>query len=59
MNIQLSNNEIIYLYGNLKKELKRLETIKPESQVSTDIRLHQSIIKNLESAMPQLSMLPV
>lgn len=59
MNVQLSDTEIIYLYGRLKKELKKLETVKPKSLVSTDIRLYQSIIKSLEAAMPQLNMLPI
>lgn len=59
MNIQLSDKEIIYLFGNLKKELKELETINPKSVVKADIRLHQSIIEKLETAMPQLRKLPV
>ncbi|MDE5758701.1 MAG: hypothetical protein K2H85_08840 [Allobaculum sp.] len=59
MNVQLSDKEIIYLYGKLKKELKELENIKPKSMVKADIQLHQSIIESLETAMPQLSMLPL
>lgn len=59
MNVQLSDKEIIYLYGNLKKELKELESIKPKSVVKTDVHLHQSIVKSLEAAMPQLSKLPI
>lgn len=59
MTIQLSDKEIIYLYGNLKKELKKLEAIKPKSIVKSDILLHKSIIENLEAAMPQLRALPL
>lgn len=58
MTIQLSDKEIIYLYGNLKKELKELETIKPKSIVKSDILMHKSIIERLETSMPQLSVLP-
>ena len=49
MNIQLSNKEIIYLYGNLKKQLKELETIKPKSITKADIQLHKSIIESIET----------
>lgn len=59
MNIQLSDKEILYLYGNLKKELNELETAKPKSLFKADIHLHQSIIESLEAAMPQLSKLPL
>ena len=59
MNVQLSDKEIIYLYGNLKKELKELEATKQKSLVNTDIHIHQSIIRNLEAAMPQLNKLPI
>ena len=45
MNIQLSDKEILYLYGNLKKELKELETAKHKSLFKADIHLHQSIIE--------------
>ena len=54
MNVQLSDKD-----GNLKKELKELESIKPKSVVKTDVNLHQSIVKSLEAAMPQLSKLPI
>jgi hypothetical protein len=43
----------------LSWDIKKLETVKPKSLVSTDIRLYQSIIKSLEAAMPQLNMLPI
>lgn len=59
MDIQLSNKEIIYLYGNLKKQLKELETIKPKSIAKEDIQLHKSIIESIETAMPQLKTLPL
>ena len=59
MNIQLSNKEIIYLYRNLKKQLKELETIKPKSITKADIQLHKSIIESIETAMPQLKTLPL
>lgn len=59
MNIQLSNKEILYLYGNLKKQLKELETIKSKSITKVDIQLHKSIIESIEMAMPQLKTLPL
>ena len=49
MAIELSDKEIIYLYGNLKKHLTDLESIKPKSLVKTDIQLHESIISQLKS----------
>ncbi len=57
MNIQLSEKEILYLYGNLKKDLKKLNNIKPKSTVKTDIQLHESIIQSIETSMPQLKTL--
>ena len=59
MAIELSDKEIIYLYGNLKKHLTDLESIKPKSLVKTDIQLHESIISQLEAAMPKLKSLPL
>ena len=59
MIIQLSDKETVYLYGNLKKQLKELEAIKPKSTVKADIQLHKSIIKSMETAMPQLKTLPL
>lgn len=59
MNVQLSEKELLYLYGNLKKELNKLNTVKPISSVKTDIQLHESIIKSLETCMPQLKILPL
>ena len=58
MNIQLSEKEIIYLYGNLKKNLNVLEHSKPKTAFKTDIQLHKSILESLEVAMPQLRMVP-
>lgn len=57
MNIQLSEKEVLYLYGNLQKELKKLNNIKPKSTVKTDIQLHESIIQSIETCMPQLKTL--
>lgn len=59
MIIELDNKEMIYLYGNLKKHLTELESIKPKSLVKTDIQLHKSIISQLEASMPQLKELPL
>lgn len=59
MTIQLSDTEIIYLYGILKKKLAELDAVKPRSLAKPDIRLHKSIIMSLESAMPQLKTLPL
>lgn len=59
MNIQLSEKEIIYLYGNLKKNLNVLEHSKPKATFKTDIQLHKSIIESLEAEMPQLRTIPL
>lgn len=59
MTIELRDKEIIYLYGNLKKRLTELESIKPKSLVKTDVQLHKTIISQLETAMPQLKNLPL
>ena len=40
MTIQLTEREVLYLYGTLKKELNKLNTIKPKASVKTDIQLH-------------------
>lgn len=59
MTIQLSEKEVIYLYGTMKKTLCELESAKPKSLVKTDIQLYNSILKSLESSMPQLKNLPL
>lgn len=59
MIIELDNKEMIYLYGNLKKHLAELESIKSKSLVKTDIQLHKFIISQLEASMPQLKELPL
>ena len=59
MAIELSDKEMIYLYGNLKKHLTKLESVKPKSLVKADIQFHKSIISQLEAAMPQLKSLPL
>ena len=53
MNLELSDTELIFLYGNLKIQLKKLESM-PTSLVRSDIKLHKSIIEKMESAAPQL-----
>lgn len=58
MNLELSGTELIFLYGNLKSELKKLESM-PASLVWSDIEPHKSIIKKMESAAPQLKKLPI
>lgn len=58
MNLELSGTELIFLYGNLKSELKKLESM-PASLVRSDIKLHKSIIEKMESAAPQLKKLPI
>ena len=58
MNLELSDTELIFLYGNLKIQLKKLESM-PASLVRSDIELHKSIIKKMESAAPQLKKLPI
>lgn len=59
MTVQLSDKEIIYLYGTMKKTLSELESVKTKSLVKTDIQLYNSIIKSLETSMPQLKHLPL
>ena len=44
MNLELSDTELIFLYGNLKIQLKKLESM-PASLVQSDIKLHKSIIE--------------
>lgn len=58
MNLELSDTELIFLYGNLKIQLKKLESM-PASLVRSDIKLHKSIIEKMESATPQLKKLPI
>ena len=58
MNLELSGTELIFLYGNLKSELKKLESM-PASLVQSDIKLYKSIIEKMESAAPQLKKLPI
>nr|DAQ23935.1 MAG TPA: hypothetical protein [Caudoviricetes sp.] len=58
MNLELSDTELIFLYGNLKIQLKKLESM-PASLVRSDIKLHKSIIEKMESAAPQLKKLPI
>ena len=58
MNLELSGTELIFLYGNLKSELKKLESM-PASLVRSDIKLHKSIIEKMESAAPQLKKIPI
>ena len=59
MTIKLSDREMIYLYGNLKKRLKELENITQKSIAKTDIQLHKSIIENMETVMPHPKSLPL
>lgn len=58
MNLELSGTELIFLYGNLKSELKKLESM-PASLAQSDIKLYKSIIEKMESTAPQLKKLPI
>lgn len=58
MNLELSGTELIFLYGNLKSELKKLKSM-PASLVQSDIKLYKSIIEKMESTAPQLKKLPI
>ena len=59
MTFELSNPEAIYLYGMLRKELKKLEAVKSSSFVKDDVKLYKSIISKMETAAPQLKELPI
>lgn len=64
MNIDLSNEEIIYIYGHFRKEARKLEELKsspncPISKINLnqDIKLFNSIADKLRDACPKLSKL--
>ncbi len=59
MELELSNAELVFLYGTLKKELEKLEAIKPASMVKSDIKLYTSIIKKMETSVPRLKDIPI
>ncbi len=59
MNLELSNAELVFLYGTLKKELKKLEAIEAVSLVKSDIKLYKNIIKKMEASSPRLKDIPI
>ena len=59
MNLELSNAELVFLYGTLKKELEKLEAVKPASMVKSDIKLYKGIIEKMEAVSPRLNDIPI
>ena len=59
MNLELSKAELVFLYGTLKKELEKLEAVKPASMVKSDIKLYKSIIEKMEAVSPRLNDIPI
>ncbi len=59
MNLELSNAELVFLYGTLKKELKKLEAIEAVSLAKSDIKLYKNIIKKMETSAPRLKDIPI
>lgn len=59
MNLELSNAELVFLYGTLKKELKKLEAIESVSLAKSDIKLYKNIIKKMEASAPRLKDIPI
>ena len=62
MNINFSNDEIIFLYGRLRQRKEKLEIIKqsPQNPISTEsidqeLNLYISMLSKLKEAVPQLS----
>lgn len=62
MNINFSNEEMIYLYCHFRKEIKKLEDLKslpncPISKINLnqDIKLFSGIADKLRDACPELS----
>lgn len=59
MELELSNAELVFLYGTLKKDLEKLEAIEAVSLVKSDIKLYKNIIKKMEASAPRLKDIPI
>ena len=62
MEINFSNADVILLYGEYRKKISKLESIKNSpscpiaiENIETDIKLYTSIIDKLKEACPNLS----
>ncbi|WP_283608602.1 hypothetical protein [Faecalispora anaeroviscerum] len=62
MELNFTPEEIIYIYGRFKEELKELETLKSAPNRIVDnggIKLCKSITEKIEAEYPQVSKLPL
>lgn len=64
MNLNFSNEEVLFIYGHFRKEARKLSEIKStpncpiaKENLDTDIALYTSIADKLRDAYPNLSRL--
>ena len=59
MNIDFSNEELLFLYGRVKKEYDSIKNQKVITISKSEAKLYTNLILKMESACPGLSNLPL
>lgn len=55
MQIEFTNEEILFIYGNLKKELNMIKAQKSVKFSAKDVTFYENLIAKLEKAHPELT----
>ncbi len=59
MNVNLTNEEILFIYGHLKKELDLMKNIKSVKHSKRELTFCEELIDKLEAALPGITRLPL
>nr|DAZ44769.1 MAG TPA: hypothetical protein [Caudoviricetes sp.] len=59
MNIDLSNKELLFLYGRIKKEYNAMKNQKAIILSKSEMKFYADLIAKMEKAYPALSNLPL
>lgn len=58
MNIDFTEQEIVFLYGRIKNELLSIKNQKIVNCSKSDLKFYENLISKLEEAYPALTRLP-
>ena len=59
MNIDLSEKEMLYLYGQIKHSYLTLNSTKSIKTSKSEYKFYENLLAKMESAYPALKLLPI
>ncbi len=59
MQIEFTDEEIIFIYGTVKNELNAMKSQKNVHFPKSDLKLHEDLLAKFEEAYPSLTHIPI